>query len=70
MADPSGNGWTEYRKFVVEALDHNRGQLHGIERRLRNMERDIVMLKTKIYIASASIGLVVSVTISLIVNWK
>ena len=70
MSDPTGNGWTEYRKFVVETLDHNKKQLFGIERRLRKMEQDIVMLKTKVYVASAGIGLIVSAAISLIANWR
>ena len=68
MTDPSGNGWVEYRKFVVETLDINKKQLHGIENRLRRMEQDIVMLKTKVYIASAVIGFTVSGVISLLVT--
>ena len=68
MTDPSGNGWVEYRKFVVENLDLNKKQLHGIENRLRKMEQDIVMLKTKVYIASAVIGFAVSGVISLLVT--
>ena len=68
MSDPSGNGWVEYRKFVVETLDLNKKQLHGIENRLRKMEQDIVMLKTKVYIASAVIGFAVSGVISLLVT--
>jgi hypothetical protein len=68
MTDPSGNGWAEYRKFVVSALEVNKKQLHGIETRLRSMEQDIVMLKTKVYISSALIGLTVSGIISLLVG--
>lgn len=68
MTDPSGNGWVEYRKFVVETLDLNKKQLHGIENRLRRMEQDIVMLKTKVYVASAVIGFTVSGLISILVS--
>ena len=68
MADPSGNGWVEYRKFVVETLDLNKKQLHGIESRLRKMEQDIVMLKTKMYVASACIGVSVSGIVSLLLG--
>ena len=68
MTDPSGNGWVEYRKFVVETLDINKRQLQGIESRLRKMEQDIIMLKTKVYIASAGIGVVVSGGVSLFVG--
>ena len=68
MTDPSGNGWVEYRKFVVETLDLNKKQLHGIESRLRKMEQDIVMLKTKMYVASACIGISVSSIVSLLVG--
>lgn len=68
MTDPSGNGWVEYRKFVVETLDLNKKQLHGIESRLRKMEQDIVMLKTKMYVASACIGISVSGVVSLLVG--
>tara|TARA_R100000152_G_C6694378_1_gene125260 strand:- start:323 stop:538 length:216 start_codon:yes stop_codon:yes gene_type:complete len=68
MTDPSGNGWVEYRKFVVETLDLNKKQLHGIESRLRKMEQDIVMLKTKMYVASACIGVAVSGIVSLLLG--
>ncbi len=68
MSEFSGNGWVEYRKFVVETLDYNKKQLHGIEDRLRRMEQDIVMLKTKVYVASAVIGVTVSGVISLLVT--
>jgi len=68
MTDPSGNGWVEYRKFVVETLDLNKKQLHGIESRLRKMEQDIVMLKTKMYVASACIGVSVSGIVSLLLG--
>jgi len=68
MTDPSGNGWVEYRKFVVETLDLNKKQLHGIESRLRKMEQDIVMLKTKMYVASACIGISVSGIVSLLLG--
>ena len=66
--DPSGNGWIEYRKFVVETLDINKKQLYGIESRLRKMESDIIMLKTKLYIASACIGVTVSGIVSLLLG--
>ena len=68
MTDPSGNGWVEYRKFVVETLDLNKKQLHGIESRLRKMEQDIVMLKTKMYVASACFGVSVSGIVSLLLG--
>ena len=68
MTEFSGDGWVEYRKFVVESLDYNKKQLHGIERRLRSMEQEIVMLKTKVYVASAVIGVTVSGIISLLVT--
>ena len=68
MTDPSGNGWVEYRKFVVETIDLNKKQLHGIESRLRKMEQDIVMLKTKMYVASACIGVSVSGIVSLLLG--
>ena len=67
MENPS-DSWVEYRKFVVETLDINKKQLYGIESRLRRMEQDIVMLKTKMYVASASIGIVVSGAVSLLVG--
>ena len=68
MTDPSGNGWVEYRKFVVSALEINTNQLNVIETRLRKMEQDITMLKTKLYVASAGIGITVSAGVSLLIG--
>jgi len=68
MPDPSGNGWTEYRKLVISSLEANQKRLASIERRLRVIENDITALKIKVYIGVAALSTAVSITASLLVG--
>ena len=68
MTDPTGNGWSEYRKFVVANLEINQERLSSIEKRLRVIENDIVSLKTKIYFGAGIISFAISVAASIIVS--
>jgi len=56
----SGNGWVEYRKFVTESLGGTQKRLDKIEGRLQNIEKDIAILRTKMYIASATAAVIFS----------
>jgi len=52
MHDP-GNGWPEYRRFVVTELK----RIAAIERDVKHIRLDMAVLRTKMYVASATAAL-------------
>ena len=62
---PTDDGWNEYRKFVVESLETVNVRLSKIDTTLREVEREIAVLKTKMY-AAAAIAALIFTTISTI----
>jgi hypothetical protein len=55
---PSDDGWNEYRKYVVKSLETVNVRLGKIDTTLREVEREIAVLKTKMYAAAAIAALV------------
>ena len=55
---PSDDGWNEYRRYVVESLETVNTRLNKIDTTLREVEREIAVLKTKMYAAAAIAALV------------
>ena len=55
---PSDDGWNEYRRYVVESLETVNTRLDKIDTTLREVEREIAVLKTKMYAAAAIAALV------------
>ena len=49
----NNNGWNEYKQFVVQELKRSNNRLKGIEDRLMGIEKELAVLKTKMYIGSA-----------------
>ncbi len=41
------NGWTQYQKLVLSKLDGHEMDMHSVEKRLRNIELELAMLKVK-----------------------
>jgi len=60
-----GNGWGEYKKFVVQELRRSNDRLTGIEDRLIGIEKELAVLKTKMYIGSAFIAVIFSGLVTL-----
>ena len=60
---PSDDGWNEYRRFVIKSLESTNNRLDEIDTTLRDIERDLAVLKTKMY-AAAVIASLVFTTIS------
>ena len=59
------DGWNEYRRFVIKSLESTNNRLNEIDTTLRDIERDLAVLKTKMY-AAAAIAALVFTTISTI----
>ena len=55
---PNDDGWNEYRKYVVKSLETVNTRLDKIDTTLREVEREIAVLKTKMYAAAAIAALV------------
>ena len=55
---PNDDGWNEYRRYVVESLETVNTRLNKIDTTLREVEREIAVLKTKMYAAAAIAALV------------
>ena len=62
---PTDDGWSEYRRFVIKSLESTNSRLNEIDTTLRGIERDLAVLKTKMY-AAAAIAALVFTTISTI----
>jgi len=63
-----GNGWNEYKQFVVQELRRSNDRLKGIEDRLIEIERELAVLKTKMYIGSAFVAVIFSGLVTLMVD--
>jgi hypothetical protein len=62
---PTDDGWIEYRKYVIESLGTINVRLGKIDTTLREVEREIAVLRTKMY-AAAAIAALIFTTISTI----
>ena len=60
---PTDDGWNEYRRFVIKSLESTNNRLDEIDTTLREIERELAVLKTKMY-AAAVIASLVFTTIS------
>ena len=62
------NGWKEYKQFVIQELKRSNDRLEKIEDRLIGIEREMAVLKTKMYIGSAFIAIVFSGIVTLFID--
>jgi hypothetical protein len=64
----NNNGWNEYKQFVVQELKRSNNRLKGIEDRLMGIEKELAVLKTKMYIGSALVAVIFSGLVSMMVD--
>jgi hypothetical protein len=55
------NGWLEYRKLILSELTRCNERLGKIEDELGGIKQEIAILKTKMYLGSAMVAIVISV---------
>ena len=58
------NGWKEYKQFVIQELKRSNDRLEKIEGRLINIEKEMVVLKTKMYIGPSFLAIFFSAAVS------
>ena len=56
----SDNGWTEYKRLVINELERTNRRLEMVDKRLATIEKNIVILQTNAAMWSAGIALVIS----------
>ena len=63
-----GNGWTEYKRLVINELERTNKRLDIMDKRLSKIERNIVILQTKAATWAAGIAIVISGGVSLLLK--
>ena len=54
------NGWTEYKRLVINELERTNRRLDIMDKRLSKIERNIVVLQTKAAMWAAGIAIMIS----------
>lgn len=57
---PKDDNWNEYRRHVVNSLSKTGDRLDSIDERLRSIERDLAVIRTKIYVAAGTAAIIFS----------
>ena len=66
--DRDGNGWTEYKRLVINELERTNLRLDRMDKRLGRIERNITILQTKAATWAASIAIIISGGVSLLIK--
>ena len=67
--DPDkGNGWTEYKRLVINELERTNLRLDRMDKRLGRIERNITILQTKAATWAASIAIIISGGVNLLIK--
>jgi hypothetical protein len=54
------NGWTEYKRLVINELERTNRRLETMDKRLAKIEKHIVVLQTKAAMWAAVIAIMIS----------
>jgi len=60
------NGWTEYKRLVINELERTNRRLDIMDKRLARIEKNVVVLQTKAATWAAGIAIVISGGVSLL----
>jgi len=62
------NGWQEYKRLVINELERANLRLDLVDKRLQNLEKNITVLQTKAATWAASVAILISGGVSLILK--
>ncbi len=62
------NGWDQYKRLVIHELENTNLRLGQMDKRLAKIERNIVILQTKAATWAASIAIIISGGVSLLIK--
>jgi hypothetical protein len=65
---PETDDWNEYKKLVLAELKRANNRLLVIESDLVDIKRELAVLKTKVYVGTATVAMIFSGVISLVIK--
>jgi len=69
MTLPNGyNGWDEYKRLVVHELERANLRLGVVDKRLSKIEKNLAIVQTKVYVASAIVAMLFSGLVSFVIG--
>jgi len=69
MTLPNGyNGWDEYKRLVVHELERANLRLGVVDKRLSKIEKNLAIVQTKVYVASAVVAMLFSGLVSFVIG--
>lgn len=63
-----GNGWDQYKKYVVNELERTNQRLSAIDKRLSHIERKLAVLDTKVYATVIIASVVMTSAMNLVLD--
>ena len=66
--DGGTNGWQEYKRLVINELERANLRLDLVDKRLLNLEKNITVLQTKAATWAASVAIIISGGVSLLLK--
>tara|TARA_Y100001938_G_scaffold149639_1_gene237166 strand:- start:10527 stop:10763 length:237 start_codon:yes stop_codon:yes gene_type:complete len=66
--DGGTNGWQEYKRLVINELERANLRLDLVDKRLQNLEKNITVLQTKAATWAASVAIIISGGVSLLLK--
>ena len=66
--DGGTNGWQEYKRLVINELERANIRLDLVDKRLLNLEKNITVLQTKAATWAASVAIIISGGVSLLLK--
>ena len=67
-AGTGDNGWTEYKRLVLNELERTNHRLDMVDKRLLKIERHLAIVQTKVATWAAGIALIISGGMSFLIK--
>ena len=67
-ADTGDNGWTEYKRLVLNELERTNHRLDMVDKRLLKIERHLAIVQTKVATWAAGIAIIISGGMSFLIK--
>jgi len=67
-ASTGDNGWTEYKRLVLNELERTNHRLDMVDKRLLKIERHLAIVQTKVATWAAGIAIIISGGMSFLIK--
>lgn len=68
MAEPDMEGWAEYRKLILAALERLEKSVKDVSDKVAAMEVDLATIKTKMVFIGGGVGIAVTVVTQIVLH--